>query len=339
MSSEGEGLGSTFTVLLPMTGVDGDKTVVHPPSVLLHSSRSNVKASISSQVMQSHSQSSLTSLLCCKMGRRHKSQRSAVITTPQWNLPITMAQVKPMVRSNRLRNSSVNLRLESAVEIGKRELVTADVIRNESVLVRPFTSANMNKSQSDDSSLLLCNDFSVERTSSTDVVQALGKQNMEEYISDISEQRSHSGNLHIQNIRNALGYAEPRSPTRVLIVDDVAMNRKMLRRVLESRFDVIDEAEDGQKAVEIIAKSLEGVDTFLYDVITMDYQMPVMDGVTATRRIRSLGFLGKIIAVTGNALEEDVLTFKASGADAVLMKPLDIKLFDMIIKPNIPESK
>ena len=122
--------------------------------------------------------------------------------------------------------------------------------------------------------------------------------------------------------------------TRVLIVDDVAMNRKMLRRILESRFDAVDEAEDGQQAVEIVARSLggEGGRGRSYDVITMDYQMPVMDGVTASRLIRGMGFSGKIVAVTGNALEEDVLTFKASGADAVLMKPLDLRLFDSIVR-------
>ena len=162
---------------------------------------------------------------------------------------------------------------------------------------------------------------------------------MEEFISDSSEQKCQSNNLRQQNIGVKLEYAEPRSPTRVLTVDDVTMNRKILRRVLENRFDVIDEAEDGHKAVEIIAKSLEGGDQFLYDVITMNYQIPVMDGVTATRRIRRLGFLGKIIVVTGNALEEGMATFKESGADAVLMKPLDIRRFDAFMRSDIEVSK
>jgi len=125
---------------------------------------------------------------------------------------------------------------------------------------------------------------------------------------------------------------------RVLIVDDVAMNRKMLRRVLHSRFDAVDEAEDGQKAVDIIARSLEGGGALTYDVITMDYQMPVMDGVTATRLIRGMGYTGKIVAVTGNALADDVLTFKASGADTVLRKPLDIKLFDSFMRSDTSEN-
>ena len=115
---------------------------------------------------------------------------------------------------------------------------------------------------------------------------------------------------------------------RILVVDDVSMNRKMLKRLLEKRFNFLAEATNGQQAVDMVRAALEEGAIFHYDVITMDYQMPVMDGVTATKIIRNMGFKGKIIAVTGNALEDDVLTFKASGADIVLMKPLDIKVFD-----------
>ena len=335
VSSEGEGLGSSFTVLLT-TGAYSDKAAVQPPAMLRVSSMSNaenIKATITSQEMQKHLQRPLTSLFCGCIGRRYGSRTRAITTSPRWSLPVTIGQVKPAVRSTRLRNSSLNLRIDTVVEMGRRESTTTDVIRNESVLARPFSSANMNQSQS------VCNDLCDVKTGSTNNVHSLGMYNVEEFITDISEQRSHSSKLRHQYIGNALEHSEPRTPTRVLIVDDVVMNRKMLRRVLDNRFDVIDEAEDGQKAVEIIAKSLEGGEAFLYDVITMDYQMPVMDGVTATRRIRSLGFSGKIIAVTGNALEEDVLTFKASGADAVLMKPLDRRQFDAFMRSDVEESK
>ena len=119
---------------------------------------------------------------------------------------------------------------------------------------------------------------------------------------------------------------------RVLIVDDTFMNRKMLRRVLGSRFEYFDEAENGQVAVEMVKERMADNSQSKYDVITMDYQMPVMDGVTATRLIRELSFDGIIIAVTGNGLEDDILTFKSSGANAVLMKPLDVKRFDDILQ-------
>ena len=126
---------------------------------------------------------------------------------------------------------------------------------------------------------------------------------------------------------NLISYRKLR---RVLIVDDVAMNRKMLKRLLVTRFEECDEAEDGQQAVDMVKEAMAlGAN---YDVITMDYQMPVMDGVTASKCIRKLGFRGQIIGVTGNALLEDLNSFLASGADIIMTKPLSIELFDQHIK-------
>ena len=119
---------------------------------------------------------------------------------------------------------------------------------------------------------------------------------------------------------------------RVLIVDDAPLNRKMMRRILESRFDSLAEAENGQQALDMVRASLEQGEDARYDVITMDYQMPVMDGVTATRHIRQLGYTGQIIGVTGNALAEDVNTFLSSGANVVLTKPFTIAAFDEYLK-------
>ena len=114
--------------------------------------------------------------------------------------------------------------------------------------------------------------------------------------------------------------------SRILIVDDVAMNRKMLKRLLVTRFNACDEAEDGQQAVDMVKEAMaSGLN---YDIITMDYQMPVMDGVTATSCIRRLGYKGQIIAVTGNALSEDMKSFLTNGANTVLTKPLSIVAFD-----------
>ena len=119
---------------------------------------------------------------------------------------------------------------------------------------------------------------------------------------------------------------------RVLIVDDVHMNRKMMRRLLSSRFDIVDEAENGQQALDMVRASLAHGEEAWYDIITMDYQMPVMDGVTATRIIRQIGYSGLIIGVTGNVLREDINTFLSSGVNIVLMKPLTIAAFDEYLK-------
>jgi len=114
--------------------------------------------------------------------------------------------------------------------------------------------------------------------------------------------------------------------SRVLIVDDVPMNRKMLKRLFATRFDECEEAGDGQIAVDMVKEAMARGKT--YDIIAMDYQMPFMDGVSATSYLRRLGYRGHIIAVTGNALSEDVNSFLSSGADIVLTKPLSIASFD-----------
>jgi len=59
--------------------------------------------------------------------------------------------------------------------------------------------------------------------------------------------------------------------------------------------------------------------------------MPRMDGPRATKAIRELGFVGLILGVTGNVLQEDVETFKQHGADDVFFKPLELTKFDIML--------
>ena len=105
----------------------------------------------------------------------------------------------------------------------------------------------------------------------------------------------------------------------VLLVDDSSMNRKMSRRSMSELARRIDEAEDGAVALE---KVLTTRTDNPYDVIFMDYQMPVMDGPTAAKEMRRLGYKGKIIGLTGNAQPEDIAVFVGHGADQVLTKPV-----------------
>ena len=116
----------------------------------------------------------------------------------------------------------------------------------------------------------------------------------------------------------------------ILVVDDAKMNRKMQIRLLQSRFKYVIEAEDGQVAVDLIQKSMaENEDT--PNVILMDYVMPVKDGPTATRELRSIGYSGIIIGVTGNALPSDIDFFMKHGANEVLIKPLRLEVLENII--------
>ena len=113
-------------------------------------------------------------------------------------------------------------------------------------------------------------------------------------------------------------------PKRALIGDDVAMNRKMIRRAFDGLYEC-SEAVDGKQALDLVKEASANSDVSYYDVITMDFQMPVMDGITATREIRGLGYIGVIVGVTGNALQDDIDAFIRNGANAVLKKPITAK--------------
>lgn len=123
---------------------------------------------------------------------------------------------------------------------------------------------------------------------------------------------------------------------KVLVVDDTELNRKVMCRLLSIRSSSCEEAVDGLDAVAKVKQSLE--DNTPFDVITMDFQMPNMDGPTATKKIRELGFTGLIIAVTGNALAADKEYFMHQGATAVLVKPLDTNRFDELLQSKLGTS-
>ena len=123
------------------------------------------------------------------------------------------------------------------------------------------------------------------------------------------------------------------SPTgrkiRILIVDDVALCRKLHHRVLKPSCHECVEACDGQEAVDKVRASLASGRPF--DGILMDSSMPFMKGTEATKLIREMGFGGKIFGVTGNALQSDIDEFMAHGADEVMIKPLTAEQFSRII--------
>ncbi len=103
----------------------------------------------------------------------------------------------------------------------------------------------------------------------------------------------------------------------ILLVEDVAINRELARIVLERGGYRVDTVEDGAAAVAAVRAQA-------YDLVLMDVQMPVMDGITATRAIRALappaGTL-PIIAMTANVLPEQLAKFRAAGMDDHLSKP------------------
>lgn len=83
---------------------------------------------------------------------------------------------------------------------------------------------------------------------------------------------------------------------------------------------------DGSEAVDIIREQGSSV-----DVVFLDSQMTHVHGPEAAAAIRSLGYTGLIVAVSGNVLDEDVLHFKRSGANSFISKPLDLsKIQDVL---------
>lgn len=107
---------------------------------------------------------------------------------------------------------------------------------------------------------------------------------------------------------------------RILIVDDVQSNRKLLTRLLEAAGHICEQATDGKNAVEMVKQSVKTGES--YDCILMDYEMPVMDGPSAAKEIRAAGLDTLLLGITGNVLPEDVEYFQHCGANGVLSKPV-----------------
>ena len=116
----------------------------------------------------------------------------------------------------------------------------------------------------------------------------------------------------------------------VLLVDDSPINRKMLGKALKSAGHTFDSAENGQIAYEGVSGQLNSGHVE-YDVVLMDFVMPVMDGPTATKALRQAGVRVPILGVTGNGMQYDVDWFLECGATAVLLKPFNIDEFHRIM--------
>jgi CheY-like chemotaxis protein len=119
------------------------------------------------------------------------------------------------------------------------------------------------------------------------------------------------------------------SPRRMLVVDDSPFNRKMLIRLLASKEHTCEQAEDGEVALRKYAEMVARGEP--PDAILMDFEMPVMNGPTATARLREMGCTCLIVGVTGNVLPADVLYFLDHGANNVLPKPLVLEDFEQLL--------
>lgn len=122
--------------------------------------------------------------------------------------------------------------------------------------------------------------------------------------------------------------APPSKSHRLLVAEDNALNQEIIVTILEEAGYTVDVASDGAEAVDKVRNSADNP----YDLILMDIQMPVMDGLEATRAIRSMPEPNlarlPIVAMTANAFEEDRQRVLSAGMNDHLGKPVDVgKLF------------
>lgn len=114
----------------------------------------------------------------------------------------------------------------------------------------------------------------------------------------------------------------------ILIVDDDAKNRKLLRVVLQSCGYKVTEAEDGINGIRLAEENTP-------NIVLMDIQMPVMDGIEAMKKLKSAPETSiiPVIALTSYAMRGDQERFLGEGFDGYICKPIDIdKMIEVIEK-------
>jgi CheY-like chemotaxis protein len=120
----------------------------------------------------------------------------------------------------------------------------------------------------------------------------------------------------------------------ILVAEDVEMNQHLIRHILESSGAQVVMVRNGAEALEQVKKQI-------FDCVLMDVQMPEMDGVQATKNIRSLDdpliSSVPIIAITANCQQDDLLKYEEAGMDDYLAKPIEEShLLDTIISNSGP---
>lgn len=114
---------------------------------------------------------------------------------------------------------------------------------------------------------------------------------------------------------------------KILIAEDNAINRELLRELLETRGYAVDEACDGQVALQMIEQSRP-------DILLLDIGMPVLDGFAVVRKIRENPALATlpVLAVTAYAMQGDREKILNSGFDGYLSKPVNAVVLDEELK-------
>jgi CheY-like chemotaxis protein len=122
---------------------------------------------------------------------------------------------------------------------------------------------------------------------------------------------------------------KPIESNKVLIVDDLQVNRIVARAYLEMLGWNVDECDGGKSALDYFEKNTP-------ECVLLDIRMPHIDGIQLVKILRQIHPLGtvKIIAYTAHAITEEVDVIRSSGFDAVLIKPVTLKDVALIFKKS-----
>ena len=115
----------------------------------------------------------------------------------------------------------------------------------------------------------------------------------------------------------------------VLLAEDGLDNQRLIRLLLEKAGTEVTTVENGELAVNAAVAAHEAGTPF--DIILMDMQMPVLDGYSATRRLRKAGYAGPVVALTANALVGDRTRCLDAGCDDYVPKPIDPHAFTALV--------
>jgi len=151
------------------------------------------------------------------------------------------------------------------------------------------------------------------------------------FLSEVHNTLARAIGVAVDGPKNDAENVKDLTGKKILLVEDNELNREIALNVLEGAGLVVDSVENGLMAVE----KLKDVAPGTYDLILMDVQMPVMDGLEATRQIRAQNteYLSAvpIIAMTANAFEEDRKVVMDAGMNEHITKPIDVDKLKIVL--------
>jgi two-component system, sensor histidine kinase len=138
--------------------------------------------------------------------------------------------------------------------------------------------------------------------------------------------------LHIAEEKNSFDDSTDNSidikNIKILLAEDNIINQKLYLTILTKSGAEVVIADNGKEAINQLKKGE-------FDIVLMDVQMPVMDGITATEKIRKTGNKIPIIALTANAFKEDIDKCLKAGMNDFISKPIKMNKFISIIYSNL----